>query len=341
MADYFFALSPDDQREALTFASTATGRPAFLLEKDLWVVWTLRALYESPLGTVLTFKGGTSLSKAYKAIDRFSEDIDLTYDIRELLPEQTRGGAIPPNRSQMGKWTKVVEERLPPWIDAQVSPVIQEYLAREKLDASLKIGGTKNDTLLLSYPALTEGPRYVNPVVKMEFGGRATGEPHSILAVQSDMEGFVPGVTFPSASPLVMSIARTFWEKATAAHVYCLQHEINGERYARHWYDLDAISRGPHFATIVGDRKVAAAVAEHKSSFFRVNDAKGTLIDYTAATQGQLRLVPEGEAREALAADYAAMRDAGVLLNDAMTFDKLMQSCKEIEDRINQAAAQP
>ncbi len=84
MAEAFFSLTREDQREALEFARAESGRPAHLLEKDLWVVWALRALFDSPLSADLTFKGGTSLSKVYKIIDRFSEDIDLTYDIRKL-----------------------------------------------------------------------------------------------------------------------------------------------------------------------------------------------------------------------------------------------------------------
>lgn len=84
MAEYFFDLSKKDQREALEYDRAETSRPAHVLEKDVWVVWTLRALFESPRVADLTFKGGTSLSKAFKVIDRFSEDIDLTYDIRKL-----------------------------------------------------------------------------------------------------------------------------------------------------------------------------------------------------------------------------------------------------------------
>ena len=75
------------------------------------------------------------------------------------------------------------------------------------------------------------------------------------------MDGHVEGVTFPSASPLVMSVARTFWEKATAAHVYCAQGRIRSERYARHWHDLAAIMRSTHFGAVIGDRAVARAVA--------------------------------------------------------------------------------
>lgn len=101
----------------------------------------------------------------------------------------------------------------------------------------------------------------MRPVVTLEFGARATGEPHQALPVVCDMDGLLASVSFPTALPLVMSVTRTFWEKATAAHVYCVQGRIRGERYARHWYDLAAIARSQHFDTIVKDRAVAAAVA--------------------------------------------------------------------------------
>jgi predicted nucleotidyltransferase component of viral defense system len=80
-------LSREDRLKALGVAATASGRPVHLLEKDIWVVWALQGLFASLLGKHLVFKGGTSLSKGYDIIQRFSEDIDLTYDVRELIPE--------------------------------------------------------------------------------------------------------------------------------------------------------------------------------------------------------------------------------------------------------------
>jgi hypothetical protein len=104
LADSWLTLSREDQAEALEVASAQTGRPPHLLEKDIWVVWTLSAIYESALAEKLTFKGGTSLSKVYKIIDRFSEDIDLTCDIREVVPELLRNGnPIPDSPSQAKK----------------------------------------------------------------------------------------------------------------------------------------------------------------------------------------------------------------------------------------------
>jgi hypothetical protein len=267
VAEYFFDLSKEDQREALEYGRAETGRPAHLLEKDVWVVWTLRTLFESPLSADLTFKGGTSLSKVYKVIDRFSEDLDLTYDIRKLIPDLIgAGGDLPASRSQASKWAQAVRHRLPDWITQNVQPVLQAALMRERLDARLELGGQQNDKLLLHYPALTQGTGYVAPVVTLEFGARATGEPHQVFQVTCDIAEHLPDVSFPTASPLVMSVARTFWEKATAAHVFCAQGRIRSERYARHWHDLAAIARSPHFTAVMADRPKPALHRRHGRS---------------------------------------------------------------------------
>lgn len=339
MAEYFFDLSKKDQREALEYGRTETGRPVHLLEKDVWVVWTLRTLFESPLAADLTFKGGTSLSKVYKIIDRFSEDIDLICDIRKLIPDLIgEGGELPASRSQAAKWTQAVRHRLPDWITQNVQPVVQAALARERLNVRLEPGGLGNDKLLLHYPALTEGTGYVAPVVTLEFGTRATGEPHRVLPVTCDIAAYLADISFPDASPLAMSVARTFWEKATAAHVFCAQGRIRSERYARHWHDLAAIARSPHLAAVIADRTVATAVARHKSYFFIEKDTDGQVIDYMAATTGHLKIIPEGEAKTALAMDYAAMLADEVMVGDTLSFDALLKACADLETKVNKAA---
>jgi hypothetical protein len=339
VAERYFDLNKEDQNEVLEQARARTGRPAHLLEKDLWVVWTLGVLFESPFAADLTFKGGTSLSKAYKIFERFSEDIDLTYDIRKLIPDLTGDGYfLPASRSQASRWSKAVRDRLPDWIGSTVQPHLQAALERERLGATLEIAGAEHDTLLLHYPAIKQGTGYVSPVITLEFGGRATGEPHGVLPVTCDMAGHVDGVSFPQALPQVMGVARTFWEKATATHVYCAQGRIRGERYARHWHDLAAIMRSEHFDAVIADRAVAREVAEHKSWFFSEKAADNKTINYTFAVLGALRIVPEGAARDALAADYAKMLEDEVMVGDALPFDQLMQACAQIQARANAAA---
>lgn len=116
----------------------------------------------------------------------------------------------------------------------------------------------------------------------------------------------------PFATPVVMSVGR---EKATAAHVYCAQGRIRGERSARHWHDLDAIARSEHFEVIMADRSVAQAVADHKNDFFSEKDVVGKVIDYSAAANGQLKIVRKADALATLADDHAKM------VGDGLAFD--------------------
>lgn len=117
MAEPFFQLSRDDRRDVLAIAAEKAGRPIHLLEKDAWVVWALQTLYRTALGDHLVFKGGTSLSKAYNAIRRFSEDVDLTYDIRALAHDLVGENqeALPETRSEEKRWSSEVRKRLPVW----------------------------------------------------------------------------------------------------------------------------------------------------------------------------------------------------------------------------------
>jgi Nucleotidyl transferase AbiEii toxin, Type IV TA system len=118
MAEAFLSLSPKDRRDALAVASAASGRPLHLLEKDVWVVWALETLFGSAIGANLVFKGGTSLSKAYSVIRRFSEDVDLTLDMRALAPDLIAGGVdgLPSTRSQEPRWSKELKVRLADWV---------------------------------------------------------------------------------------------------------------------------------------------------------------------------------------------------------------------------------
>ena len=136
MPESYFSLSSNEQQEALQYASAQSGRPVHLLEKDLWVVWTLKTLFESQAGADLTFKGGTSLSKAYKIIDRFSEDIDLTCNIRRLIPDRTsEHGELPSNRSQAKKWVKDINVALEEWIIHEIQPILERAIQHERIHA--------------------------------------------------------------------------------------------------------------------------------------------------------------------------------------------------------------
>lgn len=336
MADAFLLLPAEDRREALSVAADRSGRPAHLLEKDVWVVWALATLYGSLLGEHLVFKGGTSLSKAYRVIRRFSEDVDLTYDIRALAPDLVgdNGEALPKTRSEEKRWTSAVRERLPQWVAGAVQPVIAEALAGETLSAATRVDGEK---LFIDYEATTAGSGYVAPSVMLEFGARSTGEPASMRDIACDAAGLVDGVVFPTAQPRVMHAERTFWEKATAIHVFCLQERLRGDRFARHWHDVVRLDESGFSNAAFSDRELANAVARHKAMFFAEKAVDRTQIDYAAAVNGGLQLVPAGEAAAALAEDYARMVDDGLLLEEAEPFETLMERCADLADRANRA----
>lgn len=337
MAEVYFGLSPEDRLEVLGVAASASGRPPHLLEKDIWVVWTLGALFGDPLGDDLVFKGGTSLSKVYGAIRRFSEDIDLTYDIRKLVPDLVDGAedALPASRSEEKRWSKAVRARLPEWVAQKALPLVETRLLADALPAKARAEG---DKIFIEYEALATGSGYVLPRVMLEFGARSTGEPSEPHDVTCDAAPFVDSVAFPTARPRVMRAERTFWEKATAAHVFCSEGPLRGDRFARHWYDLAKLDEAGLAEAAIADREIAAAVAAHKSWFFAEKDSDRQTIDYGLAVAGALRLVPDGESRTALAEDYRRMVEDGLLLDEAEPFDLLMDRIQTLEKRANAAA---
>ena len=331
----YFSLSKDDQIALLETAASELGQPPDLLEKDIWVVWALNALFDSSLGESLVFKGGTSLSKAYNAIDRFSEDVDVTYDIRKIIPELVDGAdqALPPNRSQAGKWSAAIEKLLPEWLDTAVIPIIQAKIKNEGLSAKLR---RVKDKLYLDYDAVQKGSDYVEPAVLLEFGARSTGEPAELRDVSCDLEGWNHDISLPRARPRVMKAERTFWEKATAIHAYCLRGAFRGgDRYARHWYDLDRLDHVGIGQDALNDRELANKVASHKQIFFRETDRAGDVIDYNDAVSGKLCLVPNGTALEALRDDYTKMIESGLFQGDVLAFDKLMERLAQLQQRAN------
>ena len=330
MSEGYFQLSSKDKADALNVAATISGRPPHLLEKDIWVVWSLAALFESSFGSHLVFKGGTALSKAYKVIRRFSEDVDITYDIRALAPQLVGNApngidAIPPSRSQEKKWSDGIRrELLPAWLRDHAHPLIAEKLTAVGTATSR----VTEDCIFIDYEPATPASSYALPRVKLEFGARSSGEPSSVIPVRCDIEGLISGVEFPVAAPRVMNLTRIFWEKATAAHVYCLQGEPGlSERFSRHFHDLARLDEAGHLPEALAAKDVADAVAVHKAAFFAEKDSAGNRIDYMQAIHGDLTLVPTASAFDALKRDYQRMIEDGLLFDEAESFETLMSRC--------------
>jgi len=332
MAERYLALSREDRLEALGVAATSSGRPVHLLEKDIWVVWALDGLFSSGLGEHLVFKGGTSLSKGYDVIRRFSEDIDLTYDVRELIPELVGSGApIPTTNSQAGKWTRTINEKLATWVKEHALPVISKHVETTGVEVKVTVEGT---SIYIDYDPLAAGTGYVPPRVKLEFGARSTGEPAEKRSIACDAGAHLADLEFPAATANVMLPKRTFWEKATAVHVYCARG-TQDDRYSRHWHDLVRLDDAGYANAAFEDQALAKDVAEFKGKFFRAKDSSGNSIDYGAAVSGHLQLVPAAAALKVLEADYKKMADDGILLDDAEPFATLIVRCSDLEKRAN------
>ncbi|HEY1747143.1 MAG TPA: nucleotidyl transferase AbiEii/AbiGii toxin family protein [Xanthobacteraceae bacterium] len=332
MAENYLTLSREDRLEALGVAATQSGRPVHLLEKDIWVVWTIDALFLSEFDSHLVFKGGTSLSKGYGVIKRFSEDIDVTYDVRELIPELVGDSApIPRSNSQADKWRDAIDKKLAAWVRDQALPAIVKHVAATGVDVKVTAEGTN---IYIDYDPLAKGTGYVPPRVTIEFGARSTGEPCEERDITCDAAEYLPDLEFPTAKPRVMLPKRTFWEKATAVHVFC-KRGTQGDRLSRHWHDLVRLDDAGYAQAAFEDRALAKEVAEFKGKFFRSRDSQGNPVDYSAAVSGALQLVPDAEALKKLEADYKKMADDGILLDDAEPFADLMKRCADLEKQAN------
>lgn len=282
-------------------------------------------------------QGWYFLSKAYGVIQRFSEDVDLTYDIRAIAADliSDAGSPLPVSKSQEKKWSKEIRARLADWVSTVVVPQLQQDLGQHELRATVRGEG---DKVFIDYTPLASGTGYVPSVVMLEFGARSTGEPYELRCVRCDAASHLEGVEFPEATPQVMRAERTFWEKATAIHVFCAQGAFRGgDRFARHWHDVTRLDAAGFADAAIADRALANAVADHKNIFFSEKHPDGTLIDYRAAVSGSLRLVPAGEALIKLAVDYQHMVDDGLFLNEVQSFDALLRQCEDIQQRANAA----
>jgi hypothetical protein len=118
---------------------------------------------------------------------------------------------------------------LPEWIAGSVKPVLEDALISSSAQAEFRVDGKDREKLIIDYRAVKTGTGYAEASIQLEFGARATGEPNSRHMVHCDIAQVIEGVKFPVAAPLVMAAERTFWEKATAAHVYSLQGRLRGE----------------------------------------------------------------------------------------------------------------
>ncbi len=328
----FLALPPGERRLYLEQAAIRRNVSAMMLEKDFWVCWLLGVLFDSPFARSLVFKGGTSLSKVFGAIERFSEDIDLS-----LAPEFLGLPEAGTSRNQANKWMtraeaacgKAVQDQIKPALEAAVAGVLGE---RGGWFEFLTDAHTNSPVLLFRYPTTQpSGFDYLARSVKLEFGSLTEQQPVGRHPVRPWVAESLPAA-FPDwqCEVVALEIERSFWEKATILHseYHRPAERPTPDRFSRHYADTAALAKHPVGRGAIVLHDLRDRVVRWKSQFFGSSWAM-----YDLAKPGTFRLVPPDVRLPALRKDYQAMRD--MYLAEPPSFDALLADLVELEQRIN------
>ena len=320
-------------------AALQPQRAPAIVEKDFWVCWTLRRMFEVlHFQPRLIFKGGTSLSKAYKAIERFSEDVDLSLSRTDLGfadkhdPEES-GISKSESKRRLDKLvaacTTTISDQLLPSLAADFKGVLGNSGWKLELDPS------DPQTIIFSYPQavqLAGVDAYIRPAIRLELGARSDDWP----AAEREITPYAAEV-FPEAFTVARSsrihtleAVRTFWEKATLLHAeYHRSRESRSpERLSRHYYDLFKLSQLDIGNDALGQLDILERVIEHKKLFFA-----SAWASYDTAAPGGFRLVPPDHRIEDLRRDYKQMEP--MIYGAYPEWEKITEGLTELERRIN------
>jgi hypothetical protein len=329
----FLVLDRETRQEIYLATSGMTGLTGPILEKDVWVCWTLRELFSMPGALPMAFKGGTSLSKVYNAISRFSEDVDITIAYNALDDSIDPFNAST-SRNARSRYSDTLKGKVATHVTDVVAPHLRIALAAELglPPDTVELDPGNPENVFIHYPsAFDEAGDYLAHRVKVEFGGRNAILPNESHTIRPYVEGHAQGLVFPQARVQVLAAERTFWEKATLIHVACGRPlRQDSSRQSRHWYDLDRLAQSDIGTRALADRDLLANVVKVKKVFFNSSTA-----DYDACLSGGLRLVPTGESMAALERDYSDMCDAGMILGDPPTFQAIMTRLTKLGQMMN------
>jgi predicted nucleotidyltransferase component of viral defense system len=306
-----YLMPPEERQLFFDTAVVESGISNAIIEKDFWVVWTLERLFSiNELERHLTFKGGTSLSKVYGLIHRFSEDIDLSIEKSFFGFD----GDKDPEKAASKKKQRASIESLAAACSKYVQTEMLELLRKniaEKLKTSagwdLRVDPRDPDsqTLLFDYPTLTPKGGYIEASVKIEMGARSEHWPVSEQKVQSYLkETLKEKVTENEVTVRVLNAERTFWEKATILHQYAHfpNEKPSPRRISRHYYDFFCLLNSDVKNKALTDVSLLERVANHKSVYFA-----SAWANYSSARKGTLKLTPPTSIVKELEADYELM----------------------------------
>lgn len=338
---------PTSDRAALfNETGAARGVANAIIEKDFWVCWTLKRIFglKGDGNPGLVFKGGTSLSKAYGAIRRFSEDIDLSFDRKDLgyVGERDPGTVAATSKKRAKKLIDDLVADVKNHIATVLLPrlngaITSQLGSLEEAGWSLMIDDEEPQNLLFYYPASLgqsdyAGLTYLSRRVKLEFGARGDAWPMEQRDIQSyAAEEFPDFFESPTCTVDVLALRRTFWEKATILHAeHHRPADLATPLYqSRHYYDLVMLADGEEGKAAMQDIDLLIQVANHKSLFFR-----SAWAHYETGRRGTLRLRPNPDRLADLRKDYKEM--APMIFDDPTpAFDEIIKRLEELERAIN------
>ncbi|WP_107676627.1 nucleotidyl transferase AbiEii/AbiGii toxin family protein [Agrobacterium sp. LAD9] len=340
------ALLPAGDRAAL-FGETGADRGVAdtIIEKDFWVCWTLKRLFglQQKDTATLVFKGGTSLSKAFGAIRRFSEDIDLSFDRADLGYTGDRdpeGEGI--SKKKADKLIEALVTDVEQHIAEKLLPALRAAIVEQlgeptKGEWSLEFDAADAQTVNFHYPtalaaAEYEGMAYITPRVKLELGARGDPWPTEERVIRSYAAEDYPGFFEDTETTVtVLSAQRTFWEKATALHAEAHRpaETPTPQYFSRHYYDLAMLLDTIEGRAAATDFDLLATVAKHKATFFRSGWAS-----YDTARPGTLRLMPSEARIKDLRSDYRAM--VPMMFDEKPpSFDDILAKIEKLQETIN------
>lgn len=320
-----------DERADLfrTTAEEMRVQPA-IVEKDLWVCYLLDYLFHrSEFASSMIFKGGTSLSKAYHVIERFSEDVDLILDWR-LIGYSADEPWEPRSNTRQEKFKRETVARTDAWLAKVFAPSLRNGISEELgIEADVRVAEAE-ETVLFAYPKLYDSKATLD-AVRLEIGPLAAWSPHETATITPYVAELYPQLFSARSTAVPTAVPeRTFWEKATILHQEANRptHKAMPRRYARHYYDLQRLSVTDIAERAMSRLELLTDVVAFKEKFYRTPWAR-----LPEAKPGTLRLVPPEERMAELKADYDAMRP--MIFGDVPAFDDIVASIAKLEQRIN------
>lgn len=323
--DQVARLSAARRRELFSEAAARLGMTPAVVEKDFWVTWVLDRLFSTPtLASLLMFKGGTSLSKVYHLIERFSEDIDLILDWRVLSGKDPLAER---SQTQQNRLNKEINQQAQEYI---AGPLFTEIAAALEGVCICRLSADDPFVINVSYPAAFSD-NYLRPELCLEIGPLAAWLPYEERSVGTYAADAFPDLFVRRQAPVrVIRAERTFWEKATILHHEAHRPAGNPQppRYSRHYYDLAKMAASSVKNSAIADQGLLADVVAFKQRFYPRAWAR-----YDLAAPGSLRLVPQGEALAAVAVDYRAM--SNMIFGEIPPWDDIMSALQRLEEEIN------